>query len=303
MFILVGIIKYILRKDSLSMLIIKRFFLFLLIFSSSCKYQHDNRVPIARAFDNYLYLDQLPAFENFNKEDSALFVYNFSNQWAREKLLFNKADFNIKETPIYIDSLLKIYKQSLLIHYYEQAIIQNYLDTVIHDSLIQSYYASNIANFKLKENIVKLNYIKIRSVAPNLDLAQSLYSSTEIEDVNKLKDYCLQFADRFFVGDTNWVSWSDFSKQFPIDYKSKKFNKNFFHTNKSIELVDSTYHYFIFIKDFKLKGTASPLEYVSWIVRKILINKRKKDILYNIEENLMNEAIENNNFEIYEENY
>ena len=60
------------------------------------------------------------------------------------------------------------------------------------------------------------------------------------------------------------------------------------------------YSYFVFIQDFKLKGTSSPLEYVSSIVKKILINKRKKDIIFNIETDLIQDAIVNNNFEIYE---
>ena len=34
------------------------------------------------------------------------------------------------------------------------------------------------------------------------------------------------------------------------------------------------------------------------IIRKILINKRKKDVLNNIEDMIIKEAIENNNFEV-----
>ena len=69
---------------------------------------------------------------------------------------------------------------------------------------------------------------------------------------------------------------------------------------KSIELEDENYKYFIFIKDFKLKGASSPLEYVSSSIRKILLNKRKKDIIYSIEEKLIQEALESNDFKIYE---
>ena len=66
--------------------------------------------------------------------------------------------------------------------------------------------------------------------------------------------------------------------------------------NQKFELEDDNYKYFIFIKDFRLKGAPSPLEYVSSIIRKILINKRKKDILHSVEDKLIEEAIINNNF-------
>ena len=79
-------------------------------------------------------------------------------------------------------------------------------------------------------------------------------------------------------------------------YNSKRVLKK----NRRFELEDSVYKYFIFIQDFKLKGASSPLEYVSSIVEKILINKRKKEIIHNIEQKLIKEAINNNNFEIYE---
>ena len=70
--------------------------------------------------------------------------------------------------------------------------------------------------------------------------------------------------------------------------------------NHKIELQDSIYSHFIFIQDFKLKGTSSPLEYVSSLIHKILINKRKKELMDNIELKLLEEALINNNFEIYE---
>ena len=79
-------------------------------------------------------------------------------------------------------------------------------------------------------------------------------------------------------------------------YNSKRVLKK----NRRFEVEDSVYKYFLFIQDFKLKGASSPLEYVSSIVEKILINKRKKEIIHNIEQKLIQEAIENNNFEIYE---
>ena len=261
-----------------------------------CTTNSDDRIVVAQVLDNYLYLDQIPDFESklLNSEDSLLFVYNFSNEWAAKKLLIHKAEFNLEESSIYVDSLVAIYRESLLIHYYKEALIQTYLDTIIEDSLIKNYYSDNIENFVLQEDIVKLNFIKIRNVAPNLEFVSKSYDSSDIEIIEKLEDYCLQFADRFFLGDVNWISWDVFSKQLPT-------NNNFFSTkNQKIELEDETYKYFIFIQDFKIKGTSSPLKYVSSVIRNILINKRKKEIVNNIEKKLIEEAISNNNFKIYE---
>ncbi len=284
------------------MRMLNRIVFILFWFFTSCQTNYtDDRIPLAKVFDEYLYLDQVPSFRQLGEKDSLIFLQNFSNQWASKKILLNKAQYNLKKEQLYIDSLVDVYKKSLLIHYYKEAVIQNYLDTIISDSLVENYYINSIDNFQLKESLVKINYIKIRNVAPNLDFVSKNYFSDSADQIEALEDYCIQFAEKFFLGDVSWISWSEFLKQLPLKKKESFLNPNsILRKNRRFELEDSIYTYFIFIQDFKLKGDSSPLEYVSSIIKKILINKRKKEIIYNIEEKLIQEAIENNNFKIYE---
>ena len=275
------------------------FIICLLFLFICCQNKKNNRVQVARVSDSYLYLDQIPPTPI--SIDSLIFTQNFINSWATKKLLIDKAEFNFNNYPIYIDSLVNVYKESLLIHYYKEAVVQSYLDTIISDSLIIDYYNNHVDDFKLHEAIVKLNYIKVRHVAPNIDFLTKNYSSTDPKILLELEEYCLQFAERFFLGDVDWISWPSFSKQLPLEGGGlfgdvKKILKQ----KSTLELADSVYRYFIFIQDFKLKGTSSPLEYVSSLINKILINKRKKELIKNIEYTLLEEAILNNNFEIYE---
>ena len=271
----------------------------IILFFVCCQNTQTERSVVSRVFDNYLYLDELPDLPE--SVDSLIFIQNYINQWATKKLLLNKAEFNLDKESKLIDSLVKLYQESLLIHYYKEAVIQNYLDTIISDSLVFDYYNQNMDNFTLQEDIVKLNYIKIKHVAPNLDFVSENFKSFDLEQLDELEEYCLQFAERFFLGDVDWVSWSDFSKKLPI-YDSHIFEKQrvILKKNKTMEFSDSIYKYFVFIEDFKLKGTSSPLEYVSSLIQKILINKRKKELINTIEQKLIEEAFSNNNFEIYE---
>ena len=136
---------------------INRFIIILFFgFFTSCNTNKSDRVPIARVFDEYLYFDEIPIVSQLNSKDSLLFIHNFSNKWASEKLLFKKAEYNLNNETLYIDSLVNVYRESLLIHYYKEAFIQTYLDTFIDDSLITNYYLNNLDNFALKEDIVKL---------------------------------------------------------------------------------------------------------------------------------------------------
>lgn len=275
---------------------LKQIFCLICLVFFACQNKSDNRNRVARVFDNYLYFDQLPVPPN--AQDSLIFTTNFINQWATKELLFNKAKFNINDGgPSYIDSLVQLYKSSLLTHYYKQFLIQMHLDTIVHDTLIHNYYLNNIDNFHLKEDLVKLNYVKIKRIAPNIQYLKDNFPS----NTNDLHDYCLQFAERFFLGDVDWVSWLDVVDELPVDFFDALMNtKKNLKKNKIIELEDSTYQYFLFIQDFKLKGTSSPLEYVSSLIEKIIINKRKKELVNNIERDLVEDALINNNFEIYE---
>lgn len=270
-------------------------------FFLACQTNSSDRIVVARVFDDRLYLDEIPYFENNTKKDSMLLLHNFSNQWAAKKLLLKKAQYNFKNEPLYIDSLVSLYRESLLTHYYKEAVIQTYLDTLIQDSLIMNYYTANIQNFQLKEDIVKLNYIKIRNVAPNLDFVVENYDNLSEDKLMELEDYCIQFAERYFLGDVSWIGWRDFIQQLPEKEQEKLLDaRKVLRKNKRFEFKDSVYSYFIFVQDFKLKGSSSPLKYVSSMIQKILLNKRKKEIFYHIEQKLIEEAIENNNFEIYE---
>ena len=145
--------------------------------------------------------------------------------------------------------------------------------------------------------MVKLNYVKIKRIAPNIQYLKDHFPSND----NDFQDYCLQFAEKFFLGDVEWVSWLDVVNELPLEFSDILMNtrKNL-KKNNIIELEDSVYQYFLFIQDFKLKGTSSPLEYVSSLIEKIIINKRKKELVNNIERDLIEDAVINNNFEIYD---
>lgn len=275
------------------------FFIVFCLFLCNCKNAIEDRVKIARVYDNFLYTDQIPFIEHSSINDSLIFVQKFTNNWATHKLLLSKAEFNFSEYPSYIDSLITDYKQSLLIHYYQQAVVETYLDTVVSNEELNKYYEDNMESFTLKEHILKVNYIKIKNIAPNLDVVRNNYNLNKQFNIDLLEDYCLQFAERFFLNDTNWIDVFSLNEQIPImEHDISSFDTKMFNTHKSIEISDKHYSYFIFIKDYKLKGSYAPLEYVSSIIKKILINTRKKDVLSNIEDMIIKEAIENNNYEI-----
>ncbi len=69
--------------------------------------------------------------------------------------------------------------------------------------------------------------------------------------------------------------------------------------NKFIESEDDDFLYFLRIDDYKISDQISPLEFVEDQIRNIIINKRKVELTNELERKVFEDALRNNEFEIY----
>ncbi|MBT8385382.1 MAG: peptidyl-prolyl cis-trans isomerase, partial [Bacteroidia bacterium] len=126
----------------------------------SCINHQDDKVPIAKVYDNVLFLDDVKEMmpEQLTKEDSILFVTSYINKWAKEQLLLQKAKINLQEENENINALVNQYRQDLLINKYKEAVVEQELDTLVTEVNIETFYSSNKDIFKLNEELVKFRY-------------------------------------------------------------------------------------------------------------------------------------------------
>ena len=116
--------------------------------------------PLLRVFDNYLYPSDIKGLVsgNVSAEDSIAIIDNYINQWILQMVVLDKAENNINKR---FEKELQDYKNSLITYEYEQSIVKQLLDTNVGDNEIQQYYERNKENFTLKNNIVRMVYVKI----------------------------------------------------------------------------------------------------------------------------------------------
>jgi hypothetical protein len=76
--------------------------------------------------------------------------------------------------------------------------------------------------------------------------------------------------------------------------------KLFLQRYKYLEAEDDRYFHFARIIDYMLPGMTAPLEFVNQEIRDVLLNKRKMDFLKQLEESIYNEAVIQNDVEVYE---
>ncbi|MEO8759554.1 MAG: hypothetical protein ABI388_01155, partial [Bacteroidia bacterium] len=138
--------------------------------------------------------------------------------------------------------------------------------------------------------------VKINKKTPNADKVKKWYTSKETKDYDNLKKYCIQYADNFFLDDNTWLLLDDVMKEIPLrDYNPELLLK----TSHQIELSDSTFTYYLNIKDFKIKNNPSPLSFEKENIRQIIINKRKLSLIEQMKQSVYSQAKESNNFEVY----
>jgi len=257
-----------------------------------------NERVLARVFDDYLYESDLgemiPA--NTSVRDSIEIVENIIDNWIQQRLVLKKAENNLTPEQSNFDKQLEEYRKSLIIFEYETKLIKHKLDTVVTEQDLESYYNQFKGNFELKDNIVKVLFVKIEQTSSYRNVIKRLLMSDNEDDKVNLEAYCQEHASNFFLDDQSWLLFDDILKEIPI----KTYNQEVYLQNtRYIEVRQSPYIYMVLFKDFKVKESVSPLSFERDNIRNIIINKRKLELIKNMEKEVMMNAIENNDFEIY----
>ncbi len=210
--------------------------------------------------------------------------------------MLHQAENNLPPEQKNVEKEIDEYRKNLLVYRYETELVKQKLDTAVAQQEIEEYYTAHRQNFMLKDNIVKVCYIKVGVKSPTIDKLKKWYVSVDPKDRDNLKKYCIQYADNFFIDDNTWLLLDDVMKEIPLrEYNPELFLK----TTRHIEMSDSLFNYFLFIKDFKIKNMPSPLSFEMDAIRQVIINKRKLKLIEEMKQSVYGQAKENSNFEVY----
>jgi hypothetical protein len=114
--------------------------------------------------------------------------------------------------------------------------------------------------------------------------------------MKNIANYCQQFAKEYYLDDNNWQYFSLFNEKLP---KLIENESNFLNRTKGIWFEDDRFRYYIFVKDFKLKGSISPLYLEKEKIKNVLLNKKKIEYLKQLEEELYQNALALKKIKIY----
>lgn len=282
---------------------IKRFSVIILTFVCvlSCDFfkKTEDRTPIARVNETYLYEEDIKDLvaEGTSVEDSTLLVNNYITRWATQLLLVEGAERNLPETTQNnFNKLVSQYKKDLFTKAYLDALVKKNIDTTVSQSEADTVYSKNKETFKLNEELVKFRYINIPQNAINLDDIEKRFKRFDANDKRYLDSISVQFKS-YSLNDSVWVKTSQVIEKVPVLNAENK--KELLKKSNFLQLKDSLHLYLMQINDVLLQNDYAPLEYVKPTINQIIINKRKLELIKQLEKDITKDAIKNNQFEIF----
>ncbi|WP_257669644.1 hypothetical protein [Parapedobacter tibetensis] len=254
--------------------------------------------PVARSYDAFLYPEDLQGVVpiGITGDDSTQLAQAYIEQWLRQQALLYHAQRNININTERLDRQVEEYKNGLIVYEYEQALVSQKLDTVVTDEEIGEYYGTRKELFLLKQPILKVSYIKLRPDAPELDRVQRWFLSTDFKDQDLLEKYCSMYSPQYVLYDTSWHYVNELVNKIPL---SRIGEDNYGQTGRIFEIIENNELYLIILHDSKFRDTRSPLSLVHDNIRNLILNKRKIDLIAQMQKSIVDDARKKNNIEIY----
>ena len=271
-----------------------------LLLSSCDFFKHtDDRVPIARVNNSYLYQEDIKdlVVAGTSKEDSTLIVNGFINRWATQRLLIEGALLNLpEEKQRDFDKLVSQYKNDLYTKAYMDALVNKSINTTVTLDEAREVYENNKETFKLNEELVKFRYVSLPQNALNSADVERRFRRYNEEDKRYLDSISVQFKT-YSLNDSMWVKVSQVVEKIPVINTDNK--KELLKKSNFLQLKDSLNLYLMQINDVLFQNDFAPLEYVKPTIDQIVTNKRKLELIKQLEKDITTDAIKNNQFEIY----
>ena len=238
--------------------------------------------------------DQLPKAGAMEHADSSALVDRLIMRWAKNLLLVQAAEFNLTEELDDFNELVEQYRNDLLKHAYIDLYVRQNLDTNITEEEIQSYYERNKDNFELKESIVKAQFTAAPITAQKVESAKKWFKSARSEE--KYLEWIEVFAtNQSAYSDSSWVPLDELLEDIPLKTNNPY---AFLRRNERFTCEDTAMVYFVSVNSLEIENSYSPVEYVREPIRKMILNRRRLELIDKIEENIIENAIEKGDLRI-----
>lgn len=223
-------------------------------------------------------------------EDSVSYVRSYVDKWLVRQLKIQEANELFPESEHDIEKLVEEYRGSLLTSRVDQYYIEQQMNPEVSDEQVAEYYNSHKADFILDRTLVKgrvLRYDAAYRQSKKLKSSMAKATTSTVEE-KSLMDVCEKNGFLLIDNRSTWVNFSDFLANLPITAAQDneplldKLGVQEMKMGKDCYLFDFT--------SVCRKGNVAPLEIVSDNIRRILLTRRRAEIIRQHEEHILESA-------------
>lgn len=277
---------------------IKVLFILSVLFLVSCEKdtKQVNSLAIARVNNSYLYQEDIKDLVpvGASKKDSVIIVKDYIDRWASQKLLFNAAEVNLSdEKQNELNALVDQYKKDLYTKAYIEQLVYKAYDTLVSDEELNDYYEKNKENFKTNSALVKMSYVQINKSNPKLNALTKKFINGNKEAI---KNSTIEFKSYAF-NDSIWIDMSQVYEKLPfVNIENKE---KYLVSGKTIQFADSTAVFLIKTANYIPRNQVSPFQYIKPTLKKVILNKRKIELINKFQKDITADALKDHKYEIY----
>ena len=260
------------------------------------KRSEDDR-KLGRIYDKTLYLSDMEGMlpEGITGEDSTVIINTFVRYWMREMALLHEAEQNIPKD-LNLEKLVADYRSSLVKNNYGNIVMNRLLDSTVTTVQLQEFYEKNKEQYQLETPILRCRFIKAPRNAPGSDKAQDWWNSNKGGDFAELARWCSQHAAVHHLQDSTWHNVDDIAAYMPQGTLTVDNVDN----RRDFIQRDENFVYYFKVLELVRKKEIAPLSYIESQARKVILHKRKTELLEELKDKLYEEAVRKKSMEMYE---
>jgi hypothetical protein len=131
---------------------------------------------------------------------------------------------------------------------------------------------------------------------PRFETIRSKFFDYNKKDKKFWSTYALQF-NSFAFNDSAWVDMIQVYEKLPVINPDNR--EDYIQSGKRAQIQDKDNVYLIKITNVIDKNQVSPFDYIKPTLKEVILNKRKLELIKKFEKDITDDAIKNNDYEIY----
>lgn len=262
--------------------------LLLALLSVSCELLYHDEV-VATVGESRLLRSELDAVTaGYKGDDSLRMANNYIDQWVRRQVKRQEAERVLAPEMGEIERLVAEYRMSLLNNRLEQRYLSGRLDTLITNEVVKSYFDTHRKDFVMDRTILKGRIVRLPDKYRQSVKLFNLMGSKSKEKQQDFLDLCKKNGFELHTFE-QWVDFSEFLSYLPV---RRGKNYDYILSGGEIrQMADADSKYFIDIKEVIRKGEPAPLERVEDMVRRLLYNRSRAEVVGQYNDSLYNAAL------------